>query len=166
MDMRFHWLRCRANQRQFRTYWCAGPTNEGDYVTKHHAVLHNKKVRADYLTLTSRLEQLRHHIQAKITGLASRVTKVAHASFTKSTARVCQVRESGPPNYLDTAGVANHGRRTDESPVGGTPPSGGNGTPRVLGYSKRSEPRMKDRRAADEVQTHPHRWKMTVRHKK
>ena len=34
MDMRFHWLRYRANQRQFRTYWRAGPTNKGDYVTK------------------------------------------------------------------------------------------------------------------------------------
>eukprot|EP00804_Cyclotella_cryptica_P009146 CCRYP_003212-RB/>CCRYP_003212-RB protein AED:0.35 eAED:0.35 QI:0/-1/0/1/-1/0/1/0/26 len=21
MDMRFHWLRCRENQKQFRTYW-------------------------------------------------------------------------------------------------------------------------------------------------
>ena len=34
MDMRFHWLRYRANHRQFRTYWRAGPTNKGDYVTK------------------------------------------------------------------------------------------------------------------------------------
>ena len=55
MDMRFHWLRCRANQRQFRTYWCAGPTNKVDYVTKHHADLHHKNVRADYLTPTNRL---------------------------------------------------------------------------------------------------------------
>ena len=37
MDMCFHWLRCRANQRQFRTYWRAGPTNKGDYITKNHA---------------------------------------------------------------------------------------------------------------------------------
>ena len=87
--MRFHWLCCRANQCQFRTYWRAGPTNKGDYVTKHHAASHHKNVRADYLTPTNRLEQLRHHIQARITGLASRVTKVARASFTKSTARLC-----------------------------------------------------------------------------
>ena len=40
MDMRFHWLHCRANQRQFRTYRRAGPTNKGDYVTKHHAALY------------------------------------------------------------------------------------------------------------------------------
>ena len=89
MDMRFHWLRCRENQRQFRTYWRAGPTNKGDYVTKNHAASHHKNVRADYLTPTNRLEQLRHHIQTIITGLASHVTKVVRASFTESAARVC-----------------------------------------------------------------------------
>ena len=64
MDMRFHWLRCLENQRQFRTYWRTGPTNKGDYVTKHHAASHLKDVSADYLTPTNRLEQLRHHIQS------------------------------------------------------------------------------------------------------
>ena len=89
MAMRFRWLHCRANQRQLRTYWRAGPTNKGDYVTKHHAALHKKNVRADYLTPTNRLEQLRQNIQARITGLASRMTDVARSSFTKSSARVC-----------------------------------------------------------------------------
>ena len=73
MDVRFHWLRCRANQRQFGTYWRAGTTNKGNYVTKHHTDLHDKNVRADYLTPTNRLEKLRPHIQTRITGLASRV---------------------------------------------------------------------------------------------
>ena len=27
MDMKLHWLRCRAAQRQFRHYWRAGSTN-------------------------------------------------------------------------------------------------------------------------------------------
>ena len=89
MDMRFHWLLFRANQCQFRTYWRAGPTNKGDYVTKHKAASHHKNVIADYLTPANRLEQLRHHIQSRITGLASRMTKVAGKSFTKSAARVC-----------------------------------------------------------------------------
>ena len=56
MDMSFQWLRCRENQRQFRSYWIAGPTNKGDYVTKHHEASHHKNVRADYLTPTNRLE--------------------------------------------------------------------------------------------------------------
>ena len=30
MDMRFHWLRDRANQKQFRFYWRPGTTNRGD----------------------------------------------------------------------------------------------------------------------------------------
>ena len=82
------WLRCRANQRQFQTYWRAVPTNKGKYLTKHHAALHHKHVRANYLTPTNRLEQLRQNVQAKITGLASRVTDMARSSFTKSAARV------------------------------------------------------------------------------
>ena len=89
MDMCFHWLRCRANQRQLRTYWRARPTNKGECVTKHNASSHHKKVRAEYLTPTNRLEQLRQNIQAKIPGLASRVNDVARLSFTKSAARVC-----------------------------------------------------------------------------
>ena len=28
MDMRFHWLRCCANKRQFQTYWRTGPTKK------------------------------------------------------------------------------------------------------------------------------------------
>eukprot|EP00804_Cyclotella_cryptica_P003823 CCRYP_018940-RA/>CCRYP_018940-RA protein AED:0.22 eAED:0.22 QI:0/-1/0/1/-1/0/1/0/58 len=45
MDMRFHWLRCRRNQKQFRTYWRAGTTNLADYVTKHHPAIHHQAVR-------------------------------------------------------------------------------------------------------------------------
>ena len=35
MDMRFHWLRCRGAQGQFRFYWSPGTTNLGNYFTKH-----------------------------------------------------------------------------------------------------------------------------------
>ena len=35
MDMRFHWLRCRSAQGQFRFYWYPGKSNLGDYFTKH-----------------------------------------------------------------------------------------------------------------------------------
>ena len=44
MDMRFHWLRCREAQGQFRYYWDKGPNNKGDYNTKHHPdVYHEAK---------------------------------------------------------------------------------------------------------------------------
>ncbi len=36
MDMRFHWLRDREAQGQFRIYWRPGKTNLVDYFTKHH----------------------------------------------------------------------------------------------------------------------------------
>jgi hypothetical protein len=35
MDMRFHWLRDREAQEQFRIYWRPGKVNRGDYWTKH-----------------------------------------------------------------------------------------------------------------------------------
>jgi hypothetical protein len=44
MDMRFHWLRCRENQKQFRIYWKPGETNYADYVTKHHPAIHHKTI--------------------------------------------------------------------------------------------------------------------------
>jgi hypothetical protein len=42
MDMKYHWLQCRINQRQFRHYWAAGKSNNGNYVTKHHAPIHHQ----------------------------------------------------------------------------------------------------------------------------
>ena len=41
MDMRFHWLRCRDSQGQFRYYWRPGPDNRADYWTKHHCAAHH-----------------------------------------------------------------------------------------------------------------------------
>ena len=80
MDMRFHWLRCRARQKQFRTYWRAGPTNKGDYVTKHYPSSHHRNIRLDYLTPTQRVQKLRARINTSVSRLARRLTH---------TARVC-----------------------------------------------------------------------------
>jgi len=44
MDMRFHWLRDREAQDQFRFYWRPGTTNDGDYYTKHHAPSHHQNI--------------------------------------------------------------------------------------------------------------------------
>ena len=50
MDMRFHWLRDRQTQKQFRIYWRPGAQNRGDYWTKHHAAAHHKNMRSMFLT--------------------------------------------------------------------------------------------------------------------
>ena len=50
MDMRFHWLRCRDAQGQFRYYWKPGTMNLGDYWTKHHPASHHKNFRTSVLT--------------------------------------------------------------------------------------------------------------------
>jgi len=50
MDMRFHWLRCRDAQGQFRYYWRPGTQNLADYFTKHPPASHHKASRPTYLT--------------------------------------------------------------------------------------------------------------------
>ena len=59
MDMRFHWLRCRKNQGQFRTYWREGPTNNGDYVTKHHPTIQHTTMRPVFLTSPAKLREIK-----------------------------------------------------------------------------------------------------------
>ena len=63
MDMRFHWLRDRAAQKQFRFFWRRGPSNRGDYYTKHFAGSHHRNIRSEILTPGRRLEDLRRRQQ-------------------------------------------------------------------------------------------------------
>ena len=65
MDMRFHWLRCRWSQKMFRYYWRPGPTNLGDYPSKHHPGIHHRNVRPEFLTPTSLLAKFREKYQPK-----------------------------------------------------------------------------------------------------
>eukprot|EP00984_Skeletonema_dohrnii_P035602 scaffold35592_cov594-Skeletonema_dohrnii-CCMP3373.AAC.1 len=60
MDMRFHWLRDRECQKQFRFYWRPGKTNYADYWTKHHAAKHHENIRAEFLTPQKVLATLTH----------------------------------------------------------------------------------------------------------
>ena len=86
MDMRFHWLRCRKRQKQFRVYWRAGPTNKGDYVTKHHAAIHHTSVRPEFLTPRSKVDLLRkrrEHVRAQMARPMSRLTARANLRCAK-----------------------------------------------------------------------------------
>jgi hypothetical protein len=53
MDMRFHWLRDRDAQGQYRFYWRPGTQNLADYFTKHHPARHHKSFRSQILTSPS-----------------------------------------------------------------------------------------------------------------
>jgi len=53
MDMRFHWLRDRDAQKQYRFYWRPGTQNLADYFTKHHPASHHKSFRSQILTSPS-----------------------------------------------------------------------------------------------------------------
>jgi hypothetical protein len=59
MDMRFHWLRCRDAQGQFKYYWRPGSTNLADYWTKHHPASHHVEKRPTILTSKVIIDALR-----------------------------------------------------------------------------------------------------------
>ena len=53
MDMRYHWIRDRVNQGQFKVHWEPSKTNLADYFTKTHPVHHFVDMRSKYVgTLT------------------------------------------------------------------------------------------------------------------
>jgi hypothetical protein len=59
MDMRFHWLKDRECQQQFKFYWRPGKLNHADYWTKHHSAAHHVNVRKEFLTPYIVVEMLR-----------------------------------------------------------------------------------------------------------
>jgi hypothetical protein len=49
IDMRYHWVRDRIVQGQFRVQWRPGKENKADYFTKHHSGAHHQHMRLHYL---------------------------------------------------------------------------------------------------------------------
>ena len=49
MDMRFHWLQDRAQQKQIQIQWAPSKTNYADFYTKHHSAKHHKNMRRTYI---------------------------------------------------------------------------------------------------------------------
>ena len=49
MDMRFHWIKCRSRQEQFKVIWKDNKNNMADYHTKHHSPAHHKEMRPLHL---------------------------------------------------------------------------------------------------------------------
>ena len=67
MDMRFHWLRDREAQEQFRIHWRPGKSNYADYWTKHHPAKHHRTIRREFLTPYTVIEMLRQAQKMKST---------------------------------------------------------------------------------------------------
>jgi len=49
INIRFYWLKDRAEQGQFEIYWEPGKNNLADYPTKHHTGMHHATARPIYL---------------------------------------------------------------------------------------------------------------------
>ncbi len=52
MDMRFHRLKDRECQQQFKFYWRPGKLNHADYWTKHHSAAHHVNVRKEFFAVS------------------------------------------------------------------------------------------------------------------
>ena len=52
-DMRYHWLRDRSLQQQFKIYWDKGINNWADYFTKHHSTKYHKVMRPKYIHMAN-----------------------------------------------------------------------------------------------------------------
>ena len=60
MDMRFHWLRDRKAQQQFRIYWLHGTNNKANYWSKtQHPTAHHRAMRCEILTPLKKLIEFR-----------------------------------------------------------------------------------------------------------
>ena len=59
MSMRFHWLRFRYVQYQFRYYWRPGSQNWADYWTKHFPASHHINMHPEFLSPACHLEDLK-----------------------------------------------------------------------------------------------------------
>jgi hypothetical protein len=75
MDMRFHWLRCREAQGQFRYYWRTGTQKLADYWMKHYPASHHTAFRPQILTSPSDPEYTKL-LTAKATVTKSFVDKI------------------------------------------------------------------------------------------
>lgn len=71
MDMRFHWLRDRECQEQFKIYWRPGKLNYADYWTKHHPDKVHREMRRQFLTPMLVLEMLRLQRQNQVAAKAA-----------------------------------------------------------------------------------------------
>jgi len=65
IDMRFHWLRDREAQKQFKFYWRPGKLNLAYYWTKHHCAVHHKEMRFPIFDATRRSRRAEGVIQKK-----------------------------------------------------------------------------------------------------
>ena len=57
-DVRYHWLRDRSLQKQFKIYWDRGINNWADYFTKHHSAKHHKVMRPKHIHMANLIRKI------------------------------------------------------------------------------------------------------------
>ena len=78
-DMYLHWLRDKENQRIFKVYWDKGTNQGADYFTKHHPVIHHRRIRLSKKYIRDAFLPIKNHVNQMI----------SLANSSHETVRVC-----------------------------------------------------------------------------
>jgi hypothetical protein len=106
MDMRWHWLKCRARQGQFLVYYRPGKENLADPFTKHHTPAHLSVMTPKFLRRTEQLAHaVIHHI---VRGCVSSVSpnRTGVPSVRPHVPSVCPRTQRRIPNCVPTMWLA------------------------------------------------------------
>ena len=68
MDMRYYWIRDRAEQGHFLIYWAKGLGNLADYFTKHHPASHHRAMRPVYVHVPDHPSVMRGCVDPAVPG--------------------------------------------------------------------------------------------------
>ena len=60
-DMYLHWLRDKENQKIFKVYWDKGANQGADYFTKHHPIIHHRRIRLSKQYVRDACNLIRDH---------------------------------------------------------------------------------------------------------
>ena len=67
MDMRFHWLHDREDQKQFKFCWRPEKLNLADYWTEHHCASHHREKKSNFLTPRNVIGALKASFRRRLT---------------------------------------------------------------------------------------------------
>ena len=55
-EMHLHWLRDKEKQKYFKVFWDKGENNYADYFTKHHPIIHHRRIRNEITYIRDKQE--------------------------------------------------------------------------------------------------------------
>jgi hypothetical protein len=115
MDMRFHWLKDRACQGQFKIKWKKGSANKADYPSKHHPPTVHQTRRQQFLVNAAQNENS-ESATAVQNGIKTVVQNLRVVLRHQVRTRGCAKANPGAGNKVTRIGAEAAGRMNDRRP--------------------------------------------------